>query len=137
MSDTTIKYFVKGMSTAAVVMYSCFGSPTIDYVPSTNEPVAACCLPEDFFENQHYRTYSIDRPLEDEFRFNNSLGSPKTIYEDLQRMLLSEELEKARELLQNAVKIFPNEESLKIAKRILLHLQNLLVRKKIGDRGHP
>lgn len=120
MSNTKYNGLVSGITTATVMVNIPLGSPVIDYYLSEiNEATVEFHIPTDSYENPYYTIVPQDMALEDQIESIHNFESSKDLSKEIQERLSSEELEKARELLQLAVKYFPDEKSFSIAKNII------------------
>ena len=134
---------VGGMPTDPIMEYRKLGD--LDFIINLfeiNEPQVECCIPEDSYENSHYKITPRRVALEDQIESNSNFFLSEGLNDEIQKMLsyqknlssedlkykfhelfdkflLSEEIEKARELLQFVIKFFPNEKNFVLAKKII------------------
>ncbi len=129
-TDTIMEYILLGIL------------DTNNYPSEINEFAIDCCIPWDSDQNPYYTITPQEMALEDQIESILSFSSSEGLSEEIQEILssqkglpkedlkpkihelfeiflLSEELEKARELLQLAVNFFPDEKSFIIAKNII------------------
>ncbi len=141
----TIVWSAGDIETTAAINYMCLGrlALVINYAEfANNEGKPDCCIPSDLYKNQPYTIVSREMALEDQIASIDSLASFEDIIEKIQEkmpeqkelynedlknkvyelfesFLSSEEIEKARELFQLAVKFFPDEKKFSVAKNII------------------
>ena len=134
----------RDITTTAVMGYMCLGGLVmgINYAQLNNEGKPDCCIPSEPYKNHPYTIVSQEMALEDQIASIDSLASFEDIIEKIQKkvpeqkelyneslknkvyelfesFLSSEEIEKARELFQLAVKFFPYEKKFSVAKNII------------------
>jgi hypothetical protein len=133
------------ITTTAIINYMCLGSLVmgINYAQFANNKVKPdCCIPPEPYKSHPYTIVSQEMALEDQIASIDSLASFEDIIEKIQKkapeqkelyneglknkvyelsesFLSSEEIEKARELFQLAVKFFPDEKKFSVAKNII------------------
>ncbi|MBU4185888.1 MAG: hypothetical protein KKI12_10140 [Proteobacteria bacterium] len=139
---STEVYSAEDSTTTAVINYICLGR-LVRYAQFANNKVKPdCYIPSEFYKSHSYTIVSQGMALEDQIASIDSLASfedmiekiqkrvpeqkelyneglKNKVYELFESFLSSEEIEKARELFQLAVKFFPDEKKFSVAKNII------------------
>ena len=139
---STEVYSAEDSTTTAVINYICLGRLVMYAQFANNKVKPDCYIPSEFYKSHSYTIVSQGMALEDQIASIDSLASfedmiekiqkrvpeqkelyneglKNKVYELFESFLSSEEIEKARELFQLAVKFFPDEKKFSVAKNII------------------